>query len=188
VLHLWRFNVNNTHLAVSSIITYIIRVLWDLLPCDIIYIHTGKYASDFVNVDIKLLNLETKDTDNVYTWDIVENSGVFFRKVAYPSYDAPLLLRYTNFKKFVFLLALLKFRVLAQLGGSVHVSDSTCAVKVWIQVRFYTFKNGLQSVVITVRSCSVLSSYWLFLLKLLRLLKIANSFNLHFSSVTLAIS
>jgi len=67
VLHLWRFNVNNTHLAVSSIITYIIRVLWDLLPCDIIYIHTGKYASDFVNVDIKLLNLETKDTDNVYT-------------------------------------------------------------------------------------------------------------------------
>jgi hypothetical protein len=48
-----------------------------------------KYVSDFVNVVIKLLNVETKETNNGHTGDFVERTGIFFREVGCSSYDAP---------------------------------------------------------------------------------------------------
>jgi hypothetical protein len=53
---------------------------------NIIYIY--KYATHFVNVDIKLLNIETKETNNGHFGDLVEHSGILFRKVAYSSCNA----------------------------------------------------------------------------------------------------
>jgi len=57
VLHSWHFNINNTH-TIKSLITYKRHVLWDLLPCMALYdsiIYRQRYATDFVNVGIKLL-------------------------------------------------------------------------------------------------------------------------------------
>jgi len=47
--------------------------LWDFLPCKVVYdniIYKYKYATDFVNVGMKLLNTEVKDTKNGHTEDL----------------------------------------------------------------------------------------------------------------------
>jgi hypothetical protein len=46
---------------------------------------TYKYATDFMNVAITLLNIEMKETD--ITQDLIEHTGVFYKKVAYSSFQ-----------------------------------------------------------------------------------------------------
>jgi hypothetical protein len=48
-----------------------------------------KYATGIVNVGIKLLNTEMKETKNGHTGNAVQHNGFLFRKVSYPSNDAP---------------------------------------------------------------------------------------------------
>jgi len=63
--------------------------------CTAVYdniIYRCKYATDFVNVGIKLLNTKTKETKNRHTGDLVEHNGLFFRMDAYSNYDIPLFL------------------------------------------------------------------------------------------------
>jgi hypothetical protein len=66
-----------THiLCYSSAITYI-RLLWVFLPCksvydDITYRYTCEYATDFMNIGIKLLNTDMKETENGHKGGLVE--------------------------------------------------------------------------------------------------------------------
>jgi hypothetical protein len=65
VLYSLHFGRNNAHFAVSSVITYIGRVLWDFLPCRTMYdniTYRYKYGTDFTNVGITLCNIERKET------------------------------------------------------------------------------------------------------------------------------
>lgn len=48
-------------------------------------------VTDFMNVCVKLFNIETKETNNEYTGNIVELSGLFFYNVACSTYDPPLV-------------------------------------------------------------------------------------------------
>lgn len=57
--------------------------LWDLIPCTVFY--------DYVNLRVKLLNTEMKETKNVRTVYLVENNKFSFCKIAYPSSDVTLL-------------------------------------------------------------------------------------------------
>jgi hypothetical protein len=85
VLHSWHFNRNDTH--ATHIVLFHLKLhisdllLWDFIPCKALYgfIFRYKYVTDFVNVGMQLLNIRT---------DVVELAGLFFRKVAYSSYDA----------------------------------------------------------------------------------------------------
>jgi hypothetical protein len=61
--------------------------LWDFLPCKVVYdniIYKYKYATDFVNVGMKLLNTEMEETKNGHTENLKHN-GFFLHKVAYPT-------------------------------------------------------------------------------------------------------
>jgi hypothetical protein len=70
-------------------------LLWGFLPCKAVYdniIYRCKYVTDFMNVGIKLLNIEMKETNNGHTRDYIGHIRLLFHKVSYPSYDAPLFL------------------------------------------------------------------------------------------------
>jgi hypothetical protein len=71
-----------THaLCCLSVITYIRHALWDFLPrMTTLFTDTGMLQ--IVNGGIKLLNVETKGTNNEHTGDFVEHRGLFFRNVA----------------------------------------------------------------------------------------------------------
>jgi len=47
--------------------------------------YTYKFVTDFVNVGIKLLNIETKETNNGRMGYITKRSVIFYCKVACPS-------------------------------------------------------------------------------------------------------
>jgi hypothetical protein len=55
-------------------------------------IYRYKYATDFVNVGIILLNIETKETKSGCTGSIIKHIALFFHRVVYSSYNAPLSL------------------------------------------------------------------------------------------------
>jgi len=58
--------------------------LWDFLPCKAVYdIIIYRHVNDFMNVDIKLLNTETKVTNNGHKRDLIEHSELVFHKAAY---------------------------------------------------------------------------------------------------------
>jgi hypothetical protein len=68
--------------------------LWDFLPGKALYdttVNRCKYGTDDVNVSIKLLNVEVKETKNVHTGDLTEYIGHF--SIRLPThYDARLFL------------------------------------------------------------------------------------------------
>jgi hypothetical protein len=58
----------------------------DFLPCKAAYyniIYRYENKTDFVNVGIKLLNIETKETDNEQAGDLPERTGLLFWKFVY---------------------------------------------------------------------------------------------------------
>jgi hypothetical protein len=56
-----------------------------------ITLRTDINVTELVNADFKSLEIERQETKNNHTGDLVEHSGLFFRKVARFSYDAPSL-------------------------------------------------------------------------------------------------
>jgi hypothetical protein len=55
--------------------------LWDFLHCKAVYeniIYIYKYTTDFVNLGIKLVKRETKDTANRHTENQSEHAELYF--------------------------------------------------------------------------------------------------------------
>jgi hypothetical protein len=100
-IHSTYFNRNNT--LYSFIRNYIRRAFMGFHPCkaacNIIYKY--KYITHLVNVGIKLLSTETKDSNNAHRGDLAEHSGLLFRKVAHLCYDAPSSLGAYKLKAFL---------------------------------------------------------------------------------------
>jgi hypothetical protein len=100
VPHLWHFNRNNIHFAVSFAISCIRLRLCNLLPSKT-SIYICKYLTDIANVSMRLLNVEMKERNDGRAWNHVEHSGLFSVRLPISSshIDGPqVLLTHNNHK------------------------------------------------------------------------------------------
>jgi hypothetical protein len=73
-------------------------LLWKVLPFKAVFdniMYRYRYITDFMMVNIKLLNIEMKETNSCCTGVHFEYKGILSYKITYSKYDAPSKIRNT---------------------------------------------------------------------------------------------